>query len=169
MSKASQKSRQNLNKCNSWQRRNQWQIAYPEMRLIPLVPPSYMMPTQLSEVVLSHYSSVPTHMHTYLLFFVSIYKATLLDSLFFSIKREMEINSKALILTSTVQIWSVHHEITGSFLIYFLKASKYTQNTYLIHVELRLPSWQLSVTCCEFSNEIMTILKKKSNQMHSIY
>lgn len=71
----------------------------------PPVPPSHIMPTQPSEVVfLSHYSSVPTHTHTYLLFFVSIYKATLLDSLFFSIKREMEINSKALILTSTVQI-----------------------------------------------------------------
>lgn len=44
-----------------------------------------------------------------------------------------------------------------------------THTTYLINIELRLSSWQLSVTCCELSNEIMAVWKIRfSNQMHNI-
>lgn len=47
--------------------------------------PSYVIPTQLPEVLfLSYQSPVCMHMHTYLLGFKSFYEATLSDSLFFT-------------------------------------------------------------------------------------
>lgn len=122
----------------------------------------------LQALFLPCHSPVRRHRHTYLLVLKSFYEMALSDSLFFFIK-EMWNNSKVWFSQALCR-FDLFAMKTFEVFSHVSWKRVNTHNTYLVHVELRLSPRQLSVTCCEFSNEIMAVLKKKkvlqSNAQH---
>lgn len=133
-------------------KRNKWQIVHMQVRvtryLLQAYQPSCLKCSSCSITA----QDACTHMQTYLFVSKSFYETTLLDSLLLFIKGKCGNIPKfdickyyATLINFPWKHWECSHLFPDA------------HSTYLIDVELRLPPRQFSVTCCEFSNEIMAV------------